>query len=70
MKSLIDTEKIKAFIEDKYPSSSNEVLKNFVYQLWETFQKYGLQDSAFVTEFTSGSGRIQRLGEYYCLGNG
>lgn len=63
MNSLIDTEKIKAFIEDKYPSSSNEVLKNFVYQLWETFQKYDLQDSAFVTEFTSGS--CERLLQRY-----
>jgi hypothetical protein len=53
MKSLSDTEKIKAFIEDKYPSSIE--IRNSIYQLWETFQKHGLQDSAFVTEFTSGN---------------
>jgi hypothetical protein len=53
MKSLPDTEKIKKFIEGKYPSSIE--IKNFIYQLWETFQKYGLQDSAFATEFTSGN---------------
>jgi type I restriction enzyme S subunit len=52
MKSAPDTEKIKAFIEGKFPSSTEVGI--FVCQLWETFQKHNLQDSDFVTEFTSG----------------
>lgn len=48
-----DAEKIKAFIEGKYPSSIE--VRNFIYQLWETFQKHDLQDSVFATEFTSGN---------------
>ena len=54
MKSLPDTEKIQAFIEGKYSSSTIEV-RNFIYQLWGTFQKHELQDRSFVTEFTSGN---------------
>ena len=48
-----DAEKIKAFIEGKYPSSIE--IRDFIYQLWEIFQKHDLQDSVFATEFTSGN---------------
>ncbi|KAM3116392.1 hypothetical protein [Phormidesmis sp. 146-33] len=54
MKNLIDTARVKKFIEHKDPFSTDEVLKNFAYQLWETFQRYELEDSTFVTELTSG----------------
>ena len=52
MKNL-DTEKIKAFIDGKYSSSVE--IRNFTWQLWETFQKHDIQDHAFTTEFTSGN---------------
>jgi hypothetical protein len=51
MKSLLDTEKIRDFVEGKYPSSIE--VRNFIYQLWKTFQNHGLQDRTFATEFTS-----------------
>jgi hypothetical protein len=66
--NLTDTEKIRAYLEERYPDAdhrNNRVYKDFALQLWETFQKYDLQDNDFVEQFTSENieTHIQRYSE-------
>lgn len=63
MLNSTDSEKIRAFIEGEYPHPRDQDLKRFVYRLWNTFQDHNLNDSIFVTQFTSGC--RQQLVERY-----